>query len=561
MFVLTNYPYLYKKTKKNTLTNVELENMKCLYICSLDAHSRDSIYEIQRIILNDVKMPYFGLLAYCQVNRFDVNSMLALYKDLSLKNYNGGDDIIYEMCEKNWCQWYRKLFIKVMKKFIIHDDDDDEDISVLYRWIQDWSLTQIYEYKNLTNIKMRNGSIAKQIQGRDSIMRRQILSPKIQTFRGQISLRFELAPNEIILPLTTFEQLKCFFPINNVYEYDLHNSQLQRHKFIPLPEDVLAMIKRDPVLSKYALVYIDRVAFARSDLYYIGPYGIIGQNADFDGDTENMSVAQNLHSAWECRLNLSPQYNMYMGYLKLRLLFTEMHVYYMHKRKLPYNHEFFHRYEQILKLCTVDWLCAEENITNVLTFKQNYWKFYDKQHSENFYLKYIEPTHAALNLLVLSIYIDYGSKKTFEFFMYLNDEIVKNSYKIDEKSIVSECLIDPVLLKIVMSGAKGSLAHYNEYLNTICTRELSSSSLSMTSADDIYRDSLNALRQIGSSARNVPLNGHESFKTIIEFNGISFNSTNVSYNDEIILNVKPEQLFFSHHTFAPTLVYKHFFSL
>lgn len=557
--------------------------------------------------MRDIKMPYFGLMASLGIDINDNKSLEKIYKilqlhlrqnrfnnkmfyDVARKNIDNRQ-LYYHMFEKNWFVWYRLTFDWIITKSQLKKSHQKPEVMEMFlnnlcKWIKEtWSITQLQEYRPLTNIKLTNGSIVKQIQGRDSLIRRQILSPKIFMLRSQISLRFDLRPNQLVLPRSMMRHIPpaAFTNFNdnqNLFQLDQPNQQLD--KFARLSQGFACTIKRDPVLCKSSIVYIDELAFADTDLFHIGPYSIIGQNADFDGDAENCCLIQNSLASTELQLNISPSTSMYLGLMKLRCSFTETHILYMHKRQLPsQSQRHRERYEEILKLALVNWLSCTENITSLLTLMNKY--------PTNLNLfDFIEPTSNALSILMLSTYVDYGSAETLKLFEEINNNIVEisnNRMNVNNDKLpnlytipLDECIngkIEPTLLKMVMSGAKGSLQHYINFLDAtnasfnntenikstandkeFATRDLRENS--KVSNFDVYNKSIEALREIGEAAKNVPDNGHESFKTIIEFNGITFNEKQIEYNGTCILPVSSTELFFSHMNFSPQIVRLHF---
>lgn len=608
-YVRTNYPYVYKRSKKQK--HIMDKNRHFIYIPPLHLHSRESVYEVYKMLMRDIKMPYYGLMAALGIDIHDNKSLENIYRVLQtyLRRKRVQDreyydearkdmdtrQLYYQMCEKNWFMWYRLLFDWIITNWRKRQQREPQEqrisvdsfIAHLCKWIKEtWVITQLQEYRLLTTIKLTNGSIVKQIQGRDSVMRRQILSPKIFMLRSQISLRFDLRPNQLVMPKSMIRHLppaaiaNCNLNMTNLFQLDQPGQQLD--KFTRLSTGFACIIKRDPVLCKNSIVYIDELAFADTDLLHIGPYSIIGQNADFDGDAENCCLIENSLASMELQLNTSPSAAMYLGQMRLRCNFTETHILYMHQRQLPSKlQRHYQRYEEILKLATVNWLSCIENITSLFNLKQ---KFPTDLNIFNF----IEPTNLALSIFMLSIYVDYGSAETLKVFEEINDSIleISNNYQNNNELPnlyvvpIDECIngkIEPTLLRMVMSGAKGSLHHYVNFLDAtkpsinestdekdvtdtgdekFLTRDLRENL--NVSHFDIYNKSLDALREIGQAAKNVPANGHESFKTIIEFNGITFTDKQIEYNGTCILPIPSRELFFSHMNFSPQLVQLHF---
>ncbi|AQQ79998.1 hypothetical protein LbFV_ORF78 [Leptopilina boulardi filamentous virus] len=565
LFIKTNYPYVYHIDKKK---KYDFNDMKVIYLPAIHMHSKGSIYEYQKIFKDDEKMPFLALLDLLKINencsksvyRFILKMKMYLkkknlilymkYLNEEIIKYKDCENFLYIIFEKNYGFLYKILLLFIKDAFDF-DKKKKFKIHSLQTVINNYANKNIKEIKNLTTIKMKNDSIVKQIQGRDSTMRRQLLSPKIMTLRSQINLRFDLQSNEVIMPISMINELNIYINLSKCLDnlYDLENPMYQKECFIDLSVEIFCMMKRDPVLCKNSIILISRIAFAKTDLFFIGPYNIIGQNADFDGDAENCCILQNLTSGLEGRLYLASEYNIYLGYLKLKLIFTETHILYMHQRGLPKFHKFKKRFDNILSISFLKWFSNQENIDAVFSFK--------KQYPNVEIFKYIEPTRIALELLMLSIYVDYGSQETFSFFNEINLNIVKLSnnencdFKVSHlpnQYIIENAFLDLTLLKIVLSGATGSLDHYLQILNTVNEKK------EMTNVD-IYQASTLALSNIGIAARNVPTNGHESFKTIIEFNGFVFCKDEILYKDKCILKKNVQEIFFHYINVSEELLY------
>lgn len=580
-YVKTNYLYVYKKTKGQMK-----DASRILYIPPLHLHSRESIYEVYKMLLKDAKMYYHGILSMLGVNATCPNEMTKLAENiitsLKLNNFECPpiERVLHEMLDTRWNLWYTYL----LQYLIDISRGDFEMIPRIFSWIKNvWSIKHVQEYKFLLTMVMHNGSIVKQIQGRDSIMRRQILSPKIFMLRSQISLRFDLQPNELVVPWSMMHSMKLFinWKVDNLF--DLKNPFAQPHCFTTLPDTISIALKRDPVLCKNSIIHVNRIAFADTDLFFMSSLTTVGQNADFDGDAENAKIIDNARASMEFSLTMSSEYSIYLGYLQLRLDFTETHILYMHQRSLPLQHPFHDRYNDCIDVATLTWISYDENVNAILNFRNI------RQHDINIF-KYVEYTKLALQLMTLSLYVDYGSTITFDFFNEINQKILEMSNNVFNdyarynphlplQYIISNKVIDETLIRIGLSGSKGSFDHYlklvescNETHPDLSNKQYSSAASKYfnnyqcndlrenkyTDNIQIYNNSLTSLRAIGQAAKNIPINGHESFKTIIEFNGFNFYNDSITYNDVPLFDINYEEMFFSHINFSPELCFLHF---
>lgn len=157
------------------------------------------------------------------------------------------------------------------------------------------------------------------IQGRHSIVR-QNMSRRLPAFRGQILLRPELRPDQIILPHTWQHNL----PIYASKLVDITDpTPLGNDYFQELP-GILA-IKRDPVININAYSFVKFVAFSVCDNIFIGPGEIENKNADFDGDTQTAIYFDDPSEVLEIKLNAYAKYNM-KSFKTTRVKFTESHA-------------------------------------------------------------------------------------------------------------------------------------------------------------------------------------------------------------------------------------------
>lgn len=517
------------------------------------------------------------------------------------------------MHDKNWECWYR-LVCATVRNIIewstIADDGPDTlaDLYVAYPAVKRWLaaflrreppadfetevasrvLDNVHEIRNLMNIPLKNGSVKDQIQGRRSAMRRDHLSPKTLTCRAQIALRFDLRPNEMVMPLDCLDRLKLFTRTMNVGPFDLRNCTPQPDRLVDVPSKYSFVLKRDPVIDKNSIVAITRVGFARTDMFHISPYILHGQNADFDGDAENVYIVDNYDATREIKLVMLPECNIYNGFLNLQLQFTETHVYFMHKRDLPAHHPFYDKYREFKRLITKQWFADSANRNSLVEFVRAYGRLGGNGHttpsSPDTHEKIdivtifdnVEPTALVLETFALWIYVRYGAKRTSEFFYELNDKLLEISNgiandwsdpRLDSLRVVDRNVLCEELLKIALSGSKGSLVHYMDILE-YCKREKKvahdEGGLASRHGLPLDRDARRALITdlttsvhkalvgISDSVRKIPRVGHESFKSLIEWNGLSIINNSLYYNTvNIVDNV--DEFFFANYMFDERL--------
>lgn len=448
-------------------------------------------------------------------------------------------------------------------KYLTMDVVDDLIIKLINTHIQD--------FKDLINIPLRNGSVKSQIQGRRSHMRRKLISPKIKCHRGQISLRFELDHNQLILP--TFFLIHFYKILGHGTQYgtkklfDLSNSASQKECFYKLKNDYCLILKRDPVIDVNSVVFINEVAFAESELIYISPYILIDQNADFDGDAENFCIFSNKLSIIESTLRLSADCQFSLPYQILKSQVTETHIMFMHKKQWHESFKFKHIYDKIRHVCTLNWFADSENIFGLQTFIEKY------PHWRQKILKLIEPTNIILQLFVLYLYVNYGSLTASNFLRDLSTKIVEisNGKQNDWFPELPEILVDydekfinTCFLKTVLSGAKGSLQHYLNLLENLEAYDSNTLDNKQTMKNYIVDDSLDMaltdnLKALANNVLKIPQNGHDSFKSAIEFFGFSLHNNKIYYKKNIAVN--SIQKFNNHtHMFPPLFLFNTLFN-
>lgn len=421
-------------------------------------------------------------------------------------------------------------------------------------------LRNTHETKNLTNIPLKNGSIKDQLQGRRSHMRRKIASPKIMTMRCQIGLRFDLAADEIIIPVNILDRFKPFMDMSSAKNdlFNLADPTMQKSKFTTLSSKYAFLLKRDPVIHQNSVVCVSKFAMAETDLFYISPHILHGQNADFDGDAENLCIVENDLASQETRLYLQPDCNVYNGFVNIKLHFSETHIYYMHRRVLSENHRYHKAYLRLRDLMTLKYLGRPINRAMIREFILTAVSIPGEGTARNApvpetekiplreFLDTVEPTSEILQTFALNIYMNEGSMATVNWFNEVNEKIldISNGLKsgwYDEsldgtQHIVPGKLINKTLCKIVMSGAKGSPEHYTDII------KLSNEEVKKTQ-NVLQHEVDNAMSTISASVKRIPEVGHSSFKSLIEWNALRFSNNKLYYNKTPIVDNWQEFLF------------------
>lgn len=120
-------------------------------------------------------------------------------------------------------------------------------------------------------------------------------------------------------------------------------------------------------------------------------------------------------------------------------------------------------------------------------------------------------------------------------------------------------LLDKTLLYIAFSEAKGNLGYISDLLqkleNLDKTNEITPYINSKKQIDCAKLST--QLDQVTSNmshcAKMVPILGHKSFKSAIEWNGITFHKEGLYWNNIQLFNSK-QKILFAHHIFHPNIV-------
>lgn len=565
--VFTCYPYFYRKSCCKDMTLQEIMNHRVMYIPNLKEHSADTIKVYRKVLSMDDKAHYVCLLKLLNIDFNNDTEMLNLMGKLisrPLPTTMCNKQILYNIRYKNWQTFHQLLFNHVetirrrykqrseyihyflMKK--LYNYNNTRLDRILYSTLPLKIILHmrvgitVCELKEFMQLNFLHGTIKNQLQGKNSQMRRKILSPKIVAIRCQIGLRYDLNSDSIVLPISLLNKLKIMLNLKDIELFDLTTSAVnQDHKLIDLSINFSCIIKRDPVISKNSVVCIKKIGFANTDNMYISPYILHGQNADFDGDAEHVNLIFDLKSSLETKMLMLPNYNIYNSFLSLRLVFSETHIIYMHNNRELMKQIFAEAcgerkdaiVDEIYNIELLDWFCNQDNIEHVNVFFEKYASLFTASKEELF--NYIEPTLIILNKCALLIYLLYGNRACHNFFILVNKNVLiksqRHSYILTNRGLHCD-----LLFRIAVCGAKGSLHHYNQLLGLHATAQLGNQALYENNGQKIYNTINETMQDIGKTVQQVPKLGHQSFKSLIEWNGIELINNKVYYENNVILN-------------------------
>lgn len=589
--VFTNYPYLFRKNLARNMSLQTLMDHRCIYIPNLKEHSADTVKSYKKLLSQDEKAAYIALLESLGIDFLDDRAMLHLYDILAriVLHEKGGANVVgsaearkllHHIRYKQWRKFFntiaryielickrfaanRRLQLHKLALLLVNPTSAVANIDLrilkmpLNLLLSLKVNTTVGELKECMNFNFLHGTIKTQLQGRSSQMRRKIVSPKIIAIRLQIGLRFDLNADSIILPHNILEKIKIMLNLRNVRPFDLTLDTSQEDKLFTLPVNFSCIIKRDPVISKNSVVCIRKIGFADTDLMYISPYILHGQNADFDGDAEHVSLIFDTKSSIETKLLMLPNYNIYNSFLNLKLTFSETHVIFMHNNRVKVK-EIFTQVSNIdpgyvdeiynLEICR--WFSGQDNIDCLSRFFKEYACFIDA--TEDQLISFVEPTLIILNQLARTIYLMCGNIACHDFFKLINAYVCEESKNNLDKFILNTSgLFCNLLYRIAISGAKGTLHHYMQLLKLQQDSGAGNEPYFTNNGEKLYNAVNENMRDIGKTVKQVPKLGHDSFKSLIEWNGIEFINDNIYYNDLFL--AKLDDLGFSCQFFDKSL--------
>lgn len=307
--VVSNYPWVYKN-KSEILDNIE--EYKILVIPPLSIFGRMSLPKIRSSILHDkyarlneiVKLVHAG------------HDLQKHIKAVIAKNEEFECQVAFNYILESVTQLFndhvgatstKQKWVNVTNHQLIAHVPNRLAFSSVEQWLQSQIDTNIHCLKEFRNIPMKsNIKLISMLQGRRSLIRK-IIPKKVKAFRGQILLRPELKPNEIILPYIWADILN----ISPVRLVDVSTPNFSPPEcFTHLSNSARLLVKRDPAINGASISGQDTVGFARTDNIYVGTAELEQKNADFDGDTESAFIVTDPRAIKEIDLNIMPQNNM-----------------------------------------------------------------------------------------------------------------------------------------------------------------------------------------------------------------------------------------------------------
>lgn len=402
--------------------------------------------------------------------------------------------------------------------------------------------------KFIYNLKLKRGTLRKQLQSGKSYIRRFILTPKVQAMRAQIMQDAKLKPHQCICPIFFAK----YFNIVDFKLVDPHSSEpyYDQNSFYILPTSLSIIAKRDPSLHIASANVITEIAFSQHDLLYIPGSIMKHKNADCDGDAFGLYTMHGDILKMENKLFLSTEYNILIPTLNSRLVLSEVHILYLYKRGFPVNHKFASAYNNIKKLIIK---CYKENNIYMKTF-HNLKIILPKCTLDD-----IEPTNVIFAYFILYIATCYGSEVCFQLFCEINTAVYELSiglhnewYRPNLPSIymVSDKLTCTTIKSIFFSGAKGTLEQYYFMLKKKKNLDNSfffSKCLKLNGLLN-FKEIYETLTQMSNSSDEVPKLGYQAYKSANEWNPLQIINNQILYNNKSIGEVSS---FFQHLQFFP----------
>lgn len=379
------------------------------------------------------------------------------------------------------------------------------------------------DWFDVNSLTMRKGTIKQYLQGGKSVVRQQIIIPKVRALRAQITCDFNVGPTDIILPRKFASEFKMSpHPL-----YDPQKEPIWRE----LSPEMGIIVKRDPAIHQASISLINRIQFSDSDLLVVSPLTMVNKNADIDGDTYSIYPIYSRVARTEMETMINPQKNMYMRNIS-RLMFCQMHILHLHNNldKLPPPY------------ASLAMSLQEEELGHIQKsqFHYNFYhKYFDKIMTiEEFQFRCL-PTSKILKTLARQIYTRYGDAACFDFFSSANKLVIDLAKT--QTYYVGLNLLCVSLLSIAASGAKSSLESYGLLLDKLYNLDASyilEPILNTISFDqEKYQ---NVINDMASSSRLVPKNGYNWYKMDLEWRNIQLgNFGNVYYGGKFLTNLTP----------------------
>lgn len=307
--VVSNYPWVYKN-KSEILDDID--EYKILVIPPLSIFGRMSLPKIRSSILHD-KYARLNEIAKLVHAGHDLHKHI---KAIISKNEEFECQVAFDYILESVTPLFneqigavstKQKLVNVTTHPLITHVPNSLAFTSIEQWLQSQIDTNVHCLKEFRNIPMKsNIKLISMLQGRRSLIRK-IIPKKVKAFRGQILLRPELKPNEIILPYIWADILN----ISPVRLVDISTPNFSPPEcFTRLNNSARLLVKRDPAINGASISGQDTVGFARTDNIYVGTAELEQKNADFDGDTESAFIVTDPRAIKEIDLNIMPQNNM-----------------------------------------------------------------------------------------------------------------------------------------------------------------------------------------------------------------------------------------------------------
>lgn len=520
----TKYPYVYKSTKE---IKHHIDEYKVLILPSLEYYSKETVSSFKNIIVKDLNAEYYELCPLFRTKLLAKDVMASLEKYMNLGNdlmRVGGcviDDAISPIIPSD------NVTFSYIPNPKIYEDMKD--------FISQRINANVHTMHSLKNINMRgNQKLLGMFQSRQSVIR-QSLPRKFSAFRGQILLRPELTPKQVIFPYT-WQQDLCIYAKKYV---DITSP----HKIDPacfIKSDMLRVgQKRDPAINLNAYSFYDEIAFAKSDNIYIGPGEIGHKNADFDGDTQISIPFRDPLEILEIDTNVLPEHNL-RSFMSCRVSFTESQILAMHQRPMPSSYKYSALYDFIRLHETHVW---KTNIINIETMTR-----LEKMYPHVDFARFIEPTKVILENTISTIAQCNGSKEAYDFFNFINTKTLElaNGMRnelyaphLPSEYLMGDDLLCESIIRTCMSGAKGSINTIITLTSTLNENDGTTkitNNIAPLKRDGLFEKLDSTSATMALSSKRVQTNGHAFFKSNISYDLISFDGGKLCYQGIPICN-------------------------
>lgn len=521
MAIASNYPWVLRQEKEITAEHIDEHKVMILPATALCG--RQSISQLKQMVLFDMRA-HFNEIACLLVAPINFKVHKFTYDDYLTR----GNSLFASLMTISDTDHELVPVKDDIFKFI----PNPRHYSSFSEFVQRKINGRVMKQDSLKSLPMRgNVKMLTLLQGKNSVIR-QAIPRRIVGLRGQILLRPELKPNQVIYPYTWQE----FIGVYATKLADVSSPEpISEDCFINL-DNIRIGQKRDPAINLNAFSFHNSIAFTKHDNIFIGPGEIGHKNADFDGDTQTAVVFSDPLEVLEIDLNILPQYNMKSAFT-CRVMFTEAHALIMHQRQLPDSCRYKALYNFVREHETLKWKNNTGNRAAVLRL-QNLIPDIEK---------YIEPTSTILANVLSIITQRHGSQEGFDFFNYININAVElangkinefHDEKLKGEYFFNGDIYCEAIIRCCMSGAKGSI----NSLEDIGKKLLDNDGTTLITPDaapftrkGIFDKLHKTSQSMAAASKNVQTNGHAFFKSNIGYNHFSFDGGRVNYNDKVII--------------------------